>query len=178
MVNFYQNVIAVCFLDSNSQLTMFGIDHGLVPNRWHAITEPMMIKLHDPIWCCKPKWVKVVAAELCWCELKCDFFIRWDAKTIAISTHRGRYNITTWPNVLNPLNVDSFFLVARMRSVGPGAGMKGTGNYIPQIMWDVITCTCPSNLLLAQRLYLSDTVGCNYLIPAFGITHLIFEPGT
>ena len=37
-------------------------------------------------------------------------------------------------------------------SVVPEAGIKGReSNYIPQILWDVITCPCPWYLLLAQH---------------------------
>ena len=43
-------------------------------------------------------------------------------------------------------------LLWQLRNVMPEAGMKGReSNYIPQLLWDVITCPCPSYLLLAQH---------------------------
>ena len=41
----------------------------------------------------------------------------------------------------------------------------GTSNYIPQILWDVITCPCPWYLLLAQHsTYETQTLSSLYLL--------------
>ena len=75
--------------------------------------------------------------------------LQWETVNIWYSIHTNRWSVNS-PH--KGQLTRKMFPFGDVIMVAPEAAIKGrTSNYIPQILWDVISCLCPWYLLLTQR---------------------------